>query len=45
MLDDTARDHWLNTVSGGQQFAMSTMPGEHVDHVFRADGAGDDPFP
>jgi predicted dehydrogenase len=34
MLDDTARDHWLNTVSGGQQFAMSTMPGEHVDHVF-----------
>lgn len=34
MLDDTARDHWLNTVTGGQQFAMSTMPGEHVDHVF-----------
>jgi predicted dehydrogenase len=34
MLDDTARDHWLNTVSGGTQFAMSTMPGEHVDHVF-----------
>jgi myo-inositol 2-dehydrogenase/D-chiro-inositol 1-dehydrogenase len=34
MLDDTARDHWLNTVSGGQQFPMSTMPGEHVDHVF-----------
>jgi len=34
MLDDTARDHWLNTVSGGTQFTMSTMPGEHVDHVF-----------
>ena len=34
MLDDTARDHWLNTVAGGTQFAMSTMPGEHVDHVF-----------
>ena len=24
----------FNTVSGGTQFAMSTMPGEHVDHVF-----------
>ena len=34
ILDDTARDHWLTTVSGGTQFAMSTMPGEHVDHVF-----------
>jgi len=34
ILDDTARDHWLNTVSGGTQFPMSTMPGEHVDHVF-----------
>ncbi|MDE0533051.1 MAG: Gfo/Idh/MocA family oxidoreductase [Albidovulum sp.] len=34
ILDDTARDHWLNTVSGGTQFSMSTMPGEHVDHVF-----------
>jgi myo-inositol 2-dehydrogenase/D-chiro-inositol 1-dehydrogenase len=34
ILDDTARDHWLNTVSDGTQFAMSTMPGEHVDHVF-----------
>jgi myo-inositol 2-dehydrogenase/D-chiro-inositol 1-dehydrogenase len=34
ILDDTARDHWLNTVSGGTQFAMSTMPGEHVNHVF-----------
>lgn len=34
MLDDTARDHWLNTVAGGQQFPMSTMPGEQVDHVF-----------
>ncbi len=34
ILDDTARDHWLNTVSDGTQFPMSTMPGEHVDHVF-----------
>jgi predicted dehydrogenase len=33
-LDDTHRDNWLNTVAGGQQFAMSTMPGEQVDHVF-----------
>jgi myo-inositol 2-dehydrogenase/D-chiro-inositol 1-dehydrogenase len=34
ILDDTARDHWLNTVSGGQQFPMSTMPGEQVNEVF-----------
>jgi myo-inositol 2-dehydrogenase/D-chiro-inositol 1-dehydrogenase len=34
VLDDTHRDNWLNTVSGGQQFPMSTMPGEQVDHVF-----------
>jgi predicted dehydrogenase len=34
MLDDTHRDNWLNTVAEGQQFAMSTMPGEQVDHVF-----------
>jgi predicted dehydrogenase len=34
ILDDTHRDNWLNTVSEGQQFAMSTMPGEQVDHVF-----------
>ena len=33
-LDDTARDHWLNTVKDGTQFPMSTMPGEQVDHVF-----------
>ncbi len=33
-LDDTQRDNWLNTVSQGTQFAMSTMPGEQVDHVF-----------
>ncbi len=33
-LDDTHRDNWLNTVSGGTQFPMSTMPGEQVDHVF-----------
>jgi len=34
ILDDTHREHWLNTVSGGTQFPMSTMPGEQVDHVF-----------
>src|SRR6202158_488244 len=34
ILDDTHRDNWLNTVAEGQQFAMSTMPGEQVDHVF-----------
>jgi predicted dehydrogenase len=39
ILDDTARDHWLNTMKGGQQFPMSTMPGEQVDHVF-AGGMG-----
>jgi myo-inositol 2-dehydrogenase/D-chiro-inositol 1-dehydrogenase len=33
-LDDTHRDNWLNTVSGGTRFPMSTMPGEQVDHVF-----------
>jgi predicted dehydrogenase len=40
ILDDTQRDNWLNTVKHGQEFPMSTMPGEWVDH-----GAGDDPFP
>ena len=34
ILDDTARDHWLNTVSEGTQYPMSTMPGEQVDQVF-----------
>src|SRR5918997_1463417 len=34
ILDDTHRDHWLNTVAQGTQFPMSTMPGEQVDHVF-----------
>ena len=34
ILDDTSRDNWMNTVSGGTQYPMSTMPGEHVDHVF-----------
>ena len=33
-LDDTQRDNWLNTVSEGTRFPMSTMPGEQVDHVF-----------
>lgn len=34
VLDDTARDHWLNTVKGGTVFPMSTMPGEQVDHLY-----------
>ena len=34
ILDDTSRDNWLNTVSEGTQYPMSTMPGEHVDHMF-----------
>jgi myo-inositol 2-dehydrogenase/D-chiro-inositol 1-dehydrogenase len=34
ILDDTHRDHWLNTVDSGTRFPMSTMPGEQVDHVF-----------
>ena len=34
ILDDTHRDHWLNTVKDGTQYPMSTMPGEQVDHVF-----------
>jgi myo-inositol 2-dehydrogenase/D-chiro-inositol 1-dehydrogenase len=38
-LDDTQRDNWLNTVKRGQEFPMSTMPGEWVDHVF-AGGMG-----
>jgi predicted dehydrogenase len=38
-LDDTQRDNWLNTAARGQEFPMSTMPGEWVDHVF-AGGIG-----
>ncbi|GAB5377377.1 MAG: Gfo/Idh/MocA family oxidoreductase [Acuticoccus sp.] len=34
ILDDTARDHWMNTVADGTHYPMSTMPGEHVGHVF-----------
>ena len=34
ILDDTSRDNWMNTVEGGTQYPMSTMPGEHVDHMF-----------
>jgi predicted dehydrogenase len=34
ILDDTHRDHWLNTASEGTRFPMSTMPGEQVDEVF-----------
>ena len=34
ILDGTSRDNWLNTVAEGTQYPMSTMPGEHVDHMF-----------
>jgi len=34
ILDDTSRDNWLNTVTDGTQYPMSTMPGEQVDHAF-----------
>lgn len=39
VLDDTQRDNWLNTVENGQEFPMSTMPGEQVGEVF-AGGMG-----
>jgi predicted dehydrogenase len=39
VLDDTQRDNWLNTMSNGQVFPMSTMPGEQVGEVF-AGGMG-----
>jgi myo-inositol 2-dehydrogenase/D-chiro-inositol 1-dehydrogenase len=38
-LDDTQRDNWLNTEKRGQEFPMSTMPGEQVGEVF-AGGMG-----
>ena len=34
VLDDTSRDNWYNSVEGGTMFPMSTMPGEHVDHMY-----------
>lgn len=34
ILDDTARDHWMNTVEEGTHYPMSTMPGEDLGHVF-----------
>ncbi|HSI40201.1 MAG TPA: Gfo/Idh/MocA family oxidoreductase [Xanthobacteraceae bacterium] len=34
IIDDTHRDVWLNTMTGGSVFPMSTMPGEQVDHVY-----------
>lgn len=34
IIDDTHRDVWLNTMSGGSVFPMSTMPGEQVEHVY-----------
>ncbi len=44
-LDDTQRDNWLNTEKRGQEFPMSTMPGEWVDHVYAGGlGPGDHAF-
>lgn len=34
ILDDTHRDVWQNTMSGGTVFPLSPMPGEPVDHVY-----------
>lgn len=34
ILDATHRDIVLNTVEGGVQFPLATMPGEYVDHVY-----------
>jgi myo-inositol 2-dehydrogenase/D-chiro-inositol 1-dehydrogenase len=34
VLDDTSRDKWFNSAESGTQFPMSTMPGEHVDHMY-----------
>ena len=34
IVDDTHRDVWLNTMSGGSVFPLSTMPGEQVDEVY-----------
>jgi myo-inositol 2-dehydrogenase/D-chiro-inositol 1-dehydrogenase len=34
VLDDTSRDNWLNTMENGTVFPMSTMPGEHLDHMY-----------
>jgi myo-inositol 2-dehydrogenase/D-chiro-inositol 1-dehydrogenase len=39
VVDDTHRDVWLNTMSAGSVFPLSTMPGEQVDHVY-AGGMG-----
>lgn len=34
IIDDTHRDTLLNTMGGGMQLPISTMPGEEVGHVF-----------
>src|SRR5688572_952460 len=34
LLDDSHRDVVLNTVKGGMQLPMSTMPGEFVEHTY-----------
>ena len=34
ILDDTSRDNWYSTVKDHTQFPLSTMPGEHVDHMY-----------
>jgi myo-inositol 2-dehydrogenase/D-chiro-inositol 1-dehydrogenase len=39
VIDDTHRDLWLNTMTGGTVFPLSTMPGEQIDHIY-AGGMG-----
>jgi len=35
LIDDSHRDIVLNTVKGGMVLPLSTMPGEHVGHVYQ----------
>ena len=34
LLDDSHKDLVLNTMKGGMQLPLSTMPGEYVDHTY-----------
>jgi predicted dehydrogenase len=34
MVDDSHRDVVVNTMKGGMQLPLSTMPGEYVDHTY-----------
>jgi predicted dehydrogenase len=41
LLDDSHKDLVLNTMKGGMQLPLSTMPGERVDHTFAGAMAGE----